>query len=82
MKDKRGSSLFWLLLIPCQLAADVFLVYIGSRIDLMLFSDSEAHGHGIPVFSAIFFLIAVFMTLIVLIMALVMAIRGLHRRQK
>jgi len=82
MKDQRGSSLLCLPLIPCQYAAEEFLVYIGSRIDLMLFSDSEANGHGIPIFSAIFFLIAEFMTLIVLILALVMAIRGLHRRQK
>ena len=55
MKQNKVSPLLWLLLIPGQLLAGVFFVWIGICLDLMIFSGGEG-GHGIPVFSAIFFL--------------------------
>lgn len=65
----------WLLLIPGQFLADIFFVAIGIRLDFMIFSGGEG-GHGIPVFSAIFFVIAAAVTIVVLILAVVLTIRG------
>lgn len=53
MKRNKVSPLLWLLLIPGQLLAGVFFVWIGIRLDLMIFASGEG-GHGIPIFSAIF----------------------------
>ena len=53
MKRNKVSPLLWLLLIPGQLLASVFFVWIGIRLDLMIFASGEG-GHGIPIFSAIF----------------------------
>ncbi|MCI9097695.1 MAG: hypothetical protein HFI95_16220 [Lachnospiraceae bacterium] len=75
MKRNNGSSLLWLLLIPGQFLADIFFVAIGIRLDFMIFSGGEG-GHGIPVFSAIFFVIAAAVTIVVLILAVVLTIRG------
>ncbi len=75
MKRNKESSLLWLLLIPGQFLADIFFVAIGIRLDFMIFSGGEG-GHGIPVFSAIFFVIAAAVTIVVLILAVVLTIRG------
>lgn len=69
----------WLLLIPGQFLADIFFVAIGIRLDFMIFSGGEG-GHGIPVFSAIFFVIAAAVTIGVLILAVVLTIRGFLRK--
>lgn len=69
----------WLLLIPGQLLVSIFFVWIGIRLDFMIFSGGEG-GHGIPVFSAIFFVIAAAMTIGVLILAVVLTIRGFLRK--
>lgn len=69
----------WLLLIPGQFLADIFFVAIGIRLDFMIFSGGEG-GHGIPVFSAIFFVIAAAVTIVVLILAVVLTIRGFLRK--
>ena len=61
MKRNKESSLLWLLLIPGQLLVSIFFVWIGIRLDFMIFSGGEG-GHGIPVFSAIFFVIAAAVT--------------------
>lgn len=53
MKRNKVSPLLWLLLIPGQLLVGIFFVWIGIRLDLMIFSSGEG-GHGIPIFSAIF----------------------------
>ncbi len=79
MKRNNGSSLLWLLLIPGQLLVSIFFVWIGIRLDFMIFSGGEG-GHGIPVFSAIFFVIAAAMTIGVLILAVVLTIRGFLRK--
>ncbi len=79
MKRNKESSLLWLLLIPGQLLADIFFVAIGIRLDFMIFSGGEG-GHGIPVFSAIFFVIAAAVTIVVLILAVVLTIRGFIRK--
>lgn len=78
---KEKSPLLWLLLIPFQLLAGAFFFWIGTRLDLALFSH-PGYGHGVPFFSAIFFLIAVVATILVFILALVLTIRGFRRRQK
>lgn len=78
---KEMSPLCWLLLIPFQLLAAGLFFWIGTRLDLALFSH-PGYGHGIPFFSAIFFLIAAVTTLIVFILALVLTIRGFRRRQR
>ena len=75
MKRNKESSLLWLLLIPGQLLVSIFFVWIGIRLDFMIFSGGEG-GHGIPVFSAIFFVIAAAVTIVVLILAVVLTIRG------
>ncbi len=79
MKQNKVSPLLWLLLIPGQLLAGVFFVWIGICLDLMIFSGGEG-GHGIPVFSAIFSLIAAAVTIVVLILAVVLTIRGFLRK--
>ena len=66
MKRNKESSLLWLLLIPGQFLADIFFVAIGIRLDFMIFSGGEG-GHGIPVFSAIFFVIAAAVTIVLTI---------------
>lgn len=78
MKRNKVSPLLWLLLIPGQLLAGVFFVWIGIRLDLMIFASGEG-GHGIPIFSAIFFVIAA-VTIVVLILAVVLTIRGFLRK--
>ncbi len=79
MKRNNGSSLLWLLLIPGQLLVSIFFVWIGIRLDFMIFSGGQG-GHGIPVFSAIFFVIAAAVTIVVLILAVVLTIRGFLRK--
>ena len=79
MKRNKESSLLWLLLIPGQLLVSIFFVWIGIRLDFMIFSGGEG-GHGIPVFSAIFFVIAAAVTIVVLILAVVLTIRGFLRK--
>ena len=79
MKRNKESSLLWLLLIPGQFLADIFFVAIGIRLDFMIFSGGEG-GHGLPVFSAIFFVIAAAVTIVVLILAVVLTIRGFLRK--
>ena len=79
MKRNNGFSLLWLLLIPGQLLVSIFFVWIGIRLDFMIFSGGEG-GHGIPVFSAIFFVIAAAVTIVVLILAVVLTIRGFLRK--
>ena len=79
MKRNKESSLLWLLLIPGQLLVSIFFVWIGIRLDFMIFSGGEG-GHGIPVFSAIFFVIAAAGTIVVLILAVVLTIRGFLRK--
>ena len=69
----------WLLLIPGQFLADIFFVAIGIRLDFMIFSGGQG-GHGIPVFSSIFFVIAAAVTIVVLILAVVLTIRGFIRK--
>ena len=69
----------WLLLIPGQLLVSIFFVWIGIRLDFMIFSGGEG-GHGIPVFSAIFFVSAAAVTIVVLILAVVLTIRGFLRK--
>ena len=78
MKRNNGFSLLWLLLIPGQLLVSIFFVWIGILLDFMIFSGGEG-GHGIPVFSAIFFVIAA-VTIVVLILAVVLTIRGFLRK--
>ena len=79
MKRNNGFSLLWLLLIPGQLLVSIFFVWIGIRLDFMIFSGGQG-GHGIPVFSAIFFLIAAAVTIVVLILAVALTIRGFLRK--
>lgn len=81
MKKKMLSPLLWLLL-PCQLIVSGLFVWLGSRLDLYLFTNPNAHGHGVPFFSVLFLLAASVMTLIVFILALFLTIRGFHRRRK
>ena len=79
---KSLSPLLWLLLIPCQLTAAILFVWVGAQIDLAIFSNPDANGHGIPFFSAIFLLIAAAITLIVILLALVLTIHGFRQRKK
>ena len=75
MKRNKVSPLLWLLLIPGQLLAGIFFVWIGIWLDFMIFSSGEG-GHGIPIFSVIFLVIAVAVTIVVLILAVLLTIRG------
>ena len=82
MKKNGGSPWRWLLLIPAQIVLGTLFVLLGTRLDLGLFSNPEAQGHGMPVFSALFLLIAAAVTLAVIILSLVLTVRGLRRRKR
>lgn len=82
MKKKKLSPLLWLLLLPCQLIASGLFIWLGSRLDLYLLTNSNAHGHGAPFFSVLFLLAASVMTLIVFILALFLTIRSFRQRRK
>ena len=79
MKKKR-SPLFYLLLPVIQLLIDLGLMTLGPMLDSAIFSHSdETVGHGIPLFTVIFLLIAAVATVAVLIVSLVGLIRSLRR---
>ena len=81
-KDKREKSpLRWLLLIPLQLLVAKLLVWAGVQLDTLIFSGSEGMGHGIPIFSALFLLLAAVGTLLAVVAAAVLTVRSLLRRR-
>ena len=78
-KKNRVRSLLWLLLIPGQIVLGRLFISFGTVIDEIIFSNPEAQGHGIPIFSVIFLIIAAVVTLIVFVLAIVLTIRGLKK---
>ena len=81
MEKKQASPLLWLLLIPGQLIAGVLFFMLGITLDRMIFSNS-GQGHGMPIFSVLFLLIAAVVTLIVIVLSIVLVIRGYRKRRK
>ena len=79
MKNKKAVPLCWLLLVPCQCVIGLMFFRLGIWLDLMLFSNPAGGGHGIPFFSAIFFLIAAVMTVAVFLLAVVLCVRGYRK---
>lgn len=73
---KKRSPLFWLILIPIQIAAGFLFFRLGIMLDGWIFSNPTGQGHGVPFFSAICFLAASGMTVIVVIVSAVLAISG------
>ena len=82
MEKKKSSPLLWLLLIPGQIIAGFLFVRLGTLIDLGIFSGSEGQGHGVPIFSVIFLLVAIVATLAVFILSLILTVRGFRRGRK
>lgn len=82
MEKKQASPLLWLLLIPCQLIVGALFAWSGTLLDRAIYANAEAYGHGVPIFSAIFLLIAAVVTLAVIVFALVKAVRGLRRQRR
>ena len=75
--SKRQKSPFlWLLLIPLQLLVAAVSVWGGIQLDMLVFSGNEATGHGMPVFSALFFLAAAIGTMTVCAVSIFLTIRA------
>ena len=81
---KRHSPGLWLLLIPAQAVAAVAFVALGGFLDSLVFSnpDPEVTGHGIPIFTVLFFLAAGIASVIVLVVALAGFIGSIRRNRK
>ena len=74
---KKRKALLWLLLIPAQLLLGALFTLLGAVIDSAIFSGG-GQGHGIPLCTVLFPLIAAAVTVIVIVFALVKTIRGLR----
>ena len=74
MKNKNFIQQCWLLLILCQFIVGALFFRLGIKLDLMLFSNSAGGGHGIPFFSAVFFLIFVIIMIGIFILAMIFTI--------
>ena len=81
---KSPSPLLWLLLIPAQLAAGFMFSILGVLLDRWLFSGSGevAKGHAVPFFTVIFPTLALFITLGVIIISIVLVVLGYAKRRR
>lgn len=78
---KRRSPALWLLMIPAQLALGTLFYILGVRIDAGIFSGG-GQGHGAPIFSVLFLIVAAVVTLIVLVLSIILMAVGFSRRSK
>ena len=78
MKKKHPAR--WLLLIPCQAVAGILFTILGFVIDSRLFSGAEGQGHGVPIFSVLFLIIAAAVSLVVLVVALAGFAVGMRKK--
>ena len=81
MKTKKSKPLLWLLLIPGQFAAVYLFMRFGAFIDILLFTDSEGFGHGIPFFSVLFLIISLIITAIVIPASVFLAVKGFKKQK-
>lgn len=81
MEKKQAPPLLWLLLIPIQLIAGVLFFFLGITLDRIIFS-TPGQGHGMPIFSVLFLLIAAVVTLIVVVLVIVLVVRGYRKMRK
>jgi len=81
---KKLAPLWFLIMIPAQLLIDFGIVYLCILGDESLFSNPnpDTLGHGIPVFTILGLGIAVFFTIIVLILSITLTVVNLVRRSK
>ena len=79
---KKPSPLIWLLLVPFSAAAGFLFMRLGVFIDTAIFSDSAGNGHGIPIFSFVFLIIAGIVFIITLIAAVILTIRGFLKNSR
>jgi len=80
MKRNR-HPLMYLLRIPVLLLVSICLIVVGSLLDTWLFSGSEAVGHGVPVFTMLFFAVAVIVFLVGVIAAVAKMIKAFRNRK-
>lgn len=79
---KKLFSLLWLLLIPLQLAVGFLFIRFGALIDMKIFSGSTTGGHGMPIFSLLFLIIAIIAAVAVSVTAVVLTIKGFIKNKK
>lgn len=72
MKKKKNpaAAFLWLLLIPLQLILDGVLFIFGAYADVSL-ANPAAHGHPAPALSLLAAVAGVFITIIVIIAAII-----------
>ena len=73
---KKLLPLLWLLIVPVAAATGFLFMRLGAFIDTAIFSNSAGNGHGIPIFSFVFLIIAGIVFIISLIAAVILTIRG------
>ena len=80
MKKQRSPAL-WLLIIPAQLVLGGLFSLLGVWIDSRIFSGG-GQGHGVPIFSVLFPIIALIVLLVVIILSIILMCVGFSRRRK
>ena len=83
MKEPKNPSraFLWLLLIPLQLVIDIALISLGAYLDTAMV-DPEAMGHPAPILMFFFGIIAAVFTVLMPVIAIIIAIVKHHRYKK
>ena len=80
-KPAVWKAFLYLLLIPAQIGLDVLLFYGGLYLDGAMYNpDPNQPGHAVPIFTGLAVAVAAFVTLAVIVIALIMTIVSLVRR--
>ncbi len=78
---KERSPFLWLLLIPGGVIGGILLTVLGVVLDSAIFAGGT-HGHGIPLFVALFFVLGTLAALVCCVIALVMTFRRICCRKR
>lgn len=74
-KPVRWKAFLWMLIFPIQLALDVALFYGGLYLDGQAFKPGpDTIGHGVPIFTGLGLGIALIMTEVSLVLAIILPI--------
>ncbi len=81
---KQHSSVYYLLRIVINAVLSVLIFVAGAAIDSAIFSHpaEDAHGHGVPIFSALCFIAALVFFVISTIVCIVKAIKAGKNREQ
>ena len=77
---KKLLPMLWLLLVPVTAGIGFLFIRLGVFLDTAIFSGSAGNGHGIPIFSFVFLIIAGTAFIAVSVLAAVLMIRGFLKK--